>query len=144
MKTGHNLPQKMNISTIFRSAPVTRALVFSSVALSLLGFALRANSPGNTTPLLAMVPAFCLFYPWTFVTAGLHESSLIAVRFWLLEVNELAIRKFSNLTRRLFAKIPARSQHSFATIWWPILRNILGVQVDIHFSDPEFNSSHTF
>ena len=66
-----------SLANLFRGAPVTRALVITSVALSGLGFILRSN--GKPTPLLAMVPAFALWHPWTFLTAGLHESNIISV-----------------------------------------------------------------
>ncbi|KAI9034350.1 rhomboid family protein [Hyaloraphidium curvatum] len=67
-----------NIATLLRGAPVTRALVAASIVLSGVGFVLR-NGGGKTAPLVAMVPAFALWYPWTFLTAGLHESNILTL-----------------------------------------------------------------
>jgi membrane associated rhomboid family serine protease len=72
------MPARINIP------PVTRALLSSIVALSLLYGVARWRRYGNSVmtapiPYLALVPGEFLFYPWTLVSATFVERNLFTL-----------------------------------------------------------------
>ncbi|TDL28011.1 DUF1751-domain-containing protein [Rickenella mellea] len=68
--------------------PATRGLAITTVLLSLTYFWIRWHDtePLPTTPYLTLVPGASLFYPWTFLTSGFVETSIIELVFSLLVV----------------------------------------------------------
>lgn len=63
--------------------PVTRVLLVTLVAQSLLSAAIRYRQWSETTsiviPYLTLVPQLSLVYPWTFVTSTLVESNIFTL-----------------------------------------------------------------
>lgn len=59
--------------------PVTRAFTAATVVTSLLYYWLYWTS-GDALPYLVLVPGSSLFYPWTFVTSALVETTIFEVR----------------------------------------------------------------
>lgn len=66
---------------IIASTPITtRSFTASTVGFSLLYYLLRwLNNKPSAAPFITLVPGESIFYPWTFVTAGLVEVTLIEV-----------------------------------------------------------------
>lgn len=59
---------------------VTRAFAAATVVLSLLYYWVSwSSSDPYVAPYLILVPGTSIFYPWSFLTAGLVETSLIEV-----------------------------------------------------------------
>ncbi len=59
----------------------TRVFTGSTVALSILYYVLQWNSTApNFAPYLTLIPGISIFYPWTLLTAGLVETTVIEVR----------------------------------------------------------------
>jgi len=77
----------MNIGSVFRGTPVTRAVTSLIAFVSVVALA-RGNA---TEPLIGMVPQGIWFRPWTLITAGLYESSPFVqiARFALLRLKVL-------------------------------------------------------
>ncbi|KDQ63280.1 hypothetical protein JAAARDRAFT_53505 [Jaapia argillacea MUCL 33604] len=67
--------------------PVTRAFTGATVFASLFYYWIRwqTNDP-HAAPWLTLIPGSSVFYPWTFVTAGLVETNLIELAVTLLLV----------------------------------------------------------
>ena len=59
--------------------PVTRAFTAATVLSSALYAWLRWSGV-ESTPYLTLIPGASIFYPWTFVTSALIETSLLEVR----------------------------------------------------------------
>lgn len=60
--------------------PVTRAFTAATVVFSLLYYWLRWTSDDYfAPPWLVLVPGSSVFYPWTFLTSALVETSFIEV-----------------------------------------------------------------
>lgn len=58
--------------------PVTRAFTAATVASTFLyGFLVWQGT--TSTPYLTLIPGSSLFYPWTFVTSALVETSIFEV-----------------------------------------------------------------
>lgn len=55
--------------------PVTRSFTAATVVFSFLYAWLRWNG-AESTPYLTLLPGSSLFYPWTFVTSALVETSI--------------------------------------------------------------------
>lgn len=61
--------------------PTTRYFTLATIAFTALYFVLRNPYNGqNSTPYLTLLPGSSLFFPWTFFTAGLVETSILEVR----------------------------------------------------------------
>lgn len=72
---------------ITSTPPVTRAWTAATVFCSGLYFWLAwRNNDDYTAPWLTLIPGSSLFYPWTLVTAGLVETSVIELLVTLLVV----------------------------------------------------------
>ncbi|EIN13974.1 DUF1751-domain-containing protein [Punctularia strigosozonata HHB-11173 SS5] len=70
---------------IVSTPPVTRAWTAGTVFLSLLYFWIRYGR-GGTTPYLTLIPGQSLFYPWTLVTSGLVETTVIELLVTILVI----------------------------------------------------------
>jgi hypothetical protein len=69
------------VQYVTSTPPVTRAFAAATVVLSLLYYWVSwASNDPYTAPYLILVPGTSIFYPWTFLTAGLVETSFIEVR----------------------------------------------------------------
>ena len=61
--------------------PVTRAFTAATVITSLVYYYLWWTNEGEfSVPYLVLVPGSSLFYPWTFVTSALVETTVLEVR----------------------------------------------------------------
>ena len=71
---------------IISSTPVTtRSFTAATVGFSLLYLLLEWQSgTPHPAPYLTLIPGASIFYPWTFVTAGLVEQSIIEVSLQIL------------------------------------------------------------
>ena len=68
------------VQYVASTPPVTRAFTAATVVLSLLYYWVSwSSSDPYTAPYLILVPGTSIFYPWSFLTAGLVETSLIEV-----------------------------------------------------------------
>lgn len=69
------------VQFVTSTPPVTRAFAAATVVLSLLYYWISwsSNDP-YAAPYLILVPGTSIFYPWSLLTAGLVETSLIEVR----------------------------------------------------------------
>ena len=68
------------VQYVVSTPPVTRAFAATTVALSLLYYWVSwSSSDPYAAPFLILVPGTSIFYPWSFLTAGLVETSLIEV-----------------------------------------------------------------
>lgn len=67
---------------IIASTPIaTRCFTGATIGFSLLYYLLRWQNNGvYTLPYLILIPGQSIFYPWTFVTAGLVEVTVLEVR----------------------------------------------------------------
>jgi hypothetical protein len=59
--------------------PVTRFFTAATLASSALYFWIRWTTDTVSVPYLTMVPGASLFFPWTFATSALVETSVIEV-----------------------------------------------------------------
>jgi len=66
--------------------PVTRAWTTATIVSTLLYFYVAHTTQNPYVPYLTLVPGSSLFYPWTFLTSGLVEVSLIEFIITLLVV----------------------------------------------------------
>ncbi|KZT30828.1 eukaryotic integral membrane protein [Neolentinus lepideus HHB14362 ss-1] len=72
---------------ITSTPPVTRAFTAATVLCSGLYFWLSwRNNDAYSAPYLTLIPGASIFYPWTFLTAGLVETSVIELAVTLLVV----------------------------------------------------------
>ena len=68
------------VQYVVSTPPVTRAFTAATVVLSLLYYWVSWSSGDSyAAPYLTLVPGTSLFYPWSFLTAGLVETSVIEV-----------------------------------------------------------------
>ena len=68
------------VQYVASTPPVTRAFAAATVVLSLLYYWVSwSSSDPYAAPYLILVPGTSIFYPWSFLTAGLVETSLIEV-----------------------------------------------------------------
>jgi hypothetical protein len=68
------------VQYVASTPPVTRAFTAVTVVLSLLYYWVSwASNDPYVAPYLILVPGTSIFYPWSFLTAGLVETSLIEV-----------------------------------------------------------------
>ena len=68
------------VQYVASTPPVTRAFAAATVVLSLLYYWISWSSGDSyAAPYLTLVPGTSIFYPWSFLTAGLVETSLIEV-----------------------------------------------------------------
>ena len=58
--------------------PATRWFTAATAALSILYLFLEWKDP-NPVPYLTLIPGSSLFYPWTFVTSALVETTIFEV-----------------------------------------------------------------
>ena len=69
------------VQYVASTPPVTRAFAAATVVLSLLYYWVSwSSSDPYAAPYLILVPGTSIFYPWSLLTAGLVETSLIEVR----------------------------------------------------------------
>ena len=69
------------VQYVVSTPPVTRAFTAATVVLSLLYYWVAWSSGDSyAAPYLTLVPGTSIYYPWSFLTAGLVETSLIEVR----------------------------------------------------------------
>lgn len=59
--------------------PVTRAWTAATVVSTLFYFWISWKTHNDFIPYLTLVPGSSLFYPWTFLTSALVETSVIEV-----------------------------------------------------------------
>ena len=59
--------------------PATRAFIAATVASTVLYFWLSWQYTLSYNPYLALIPGSSIFYPWTFFTSSLVETSIIEV-----------------------------------------------------------------
>lgn len=68
------------VQYVASTPPVTRAFTAATVVLSLLYYWVSWSSDDPyVAPYLILVPGTSIFYPWSFLTAGLVETTLIEV-----------------------------------------------------------------
>ena len=68
------------VQYVVSTPPVTRAFAAATVVLSLLYYWISwTSNDQSAAPYLILVPGTSVFYPWSFLTAGLVETSLIEV-----------------------------------------------------------------
>lgn len=68
------------VQYVASTPPVTRAFAAATVVLSLVYYWVSwSSSDPYVAPYLILVPGTSIFYPWSFLTAGLVETSLIEV-----------------------------------------------------------------
>lgn len=68
------------VQYVASTPPVTRAFAAATLALSLLYFWVSwSNSDPYAVPYLILVPGTSIFFPWSLLTAGLVETTLIEV-----------------------------------------------------------------
>ncbi|CAL1695007.1 unnamed protein product [Somion occarium] len=65
--------------------PVTRAFTAATVFFSILYYWLYWTT-GDALPYLVLVPGSSIFYPWTFVTSALIETTIFELLFTLLVI----------------------------------------------------------
>jgi hypothetical protein len=66
-------------AAVFSIPPVTRFFLVATLAFTLLYVWLRWQFMLEYNPYLALIPGSSIFYPWTFVTSGLLESTIVEV-----------------------------------------------------------------
>lgn len=60
--------------------PATRAFTAATVGLSLLYYVLAwTGGEAFAAPYLVLIPGSSIFYPWTFLTSGLVETTIVEV-----------------------------------------------------------------
>lgn len=68
------------VQYIASTPPVTRAFAAVTVVLSLVYYWVSwSSSDSYGAPYLILVPGTSIFFPWSFLTAGLVETSLVEV-----------------------------------------------------------------
>ncbi|KAF9654216.1 DUF1751-domain-containing protein [Thelephora ganbajun] len=85
------------VQYVVSTPPVTRAFAAATVVLSLLYYWISwSSSDPYATPYLILVPGTSIFYPWSFLTAGLVETSLIELAVTILFIPP-SLRYFERL-----------------------------------------------
>ncbi|KAF9786856.1 DUF1751-domain-containing protein [Thelephora terrestris] len=85
------------VQYVASTPPVTRAFTAATVVLSLLYYWVSWSSDDPyTAPYLILVPGTSIFYPWSFLTAGLVETSLIELVLTILVIPH-SLRYFERL-----------------------------------------------
>ncbi|TFK56659.1 eukaryotic integral membrane protein [Heliocybe sulcata] len=104
---------------ITSTPPVTRAFTAATVVCSSLYFWLSwRNDNAYSAPYLTLIPGASIFYPWTFLTAGLVETSVIEassikslppfrvlLTYWQLAVTLLVVPASLRYLERLWGAV---------------------------------------
>lgn len=69
------------VQYITSTPPTTRGLIAGTVLFSLAYIWIQWHDGSATTPYLTLIPGASVFYPWTFFTSGLVETSIIEVSY---------------------------------------------------------------
>lgn len=98
------------IQYVASTPPVTRAFAAVTVVLSLLYHWISwSSSDPYVAPYLILVPGTSILYPWSLLTAGLVETSLIEVRdpfdFALSHALNFAAARRDNLVHPSFTSL---------------------------------------
>ncbi|KAF5388473.1 hypothetical protein D9757_004648 [Collybiopsis confluens] len=88
------------ISFISSIPPTTRWFTLATLLASLFFFWLQWNSPPNQFPYIILVPGLSLFYPWTFITSALVETSI-----WELVITLITIPPTLRYLERIWGSI---------------------------------------
>ncbi|KIK70712.1 hypothetical protein GYMLUDRAFT_254042 [Collybiopsis luxurians FD-317 M1] len=88
------------ITLITSIPPTTRWFTLATVLGSLFFFWLRWNAAPNQFPYLVLVPGQSLFYPWTFITSALVETSI-----WELFITLITIPPTLRYLERIWGSI---------------------------------------